>query len=65
MVWLALGEHHHQEWYMFINHAVAGRNTLTEVRIAAGHRKLAGTGIYLRVAVDDDGGIGDLFRVKP
>jgi site-specific recombinase XerC len=65
LIWLAPGDHHHHGRHTFVSHAVAGRNTLTEVRIAAGHRKLAGTGIYLRVAVDDDGGIGDLFRVKP
>jgi hypothetical protein len=43
---------------------LAGERTLAEVRTAAGHTNIAVTSIYLHIAVDDDGEVGDLFGAK-
>ena len=34
---------------------------LAEVKAAAGHASLLTTSVYLRVAVEDEGKVGDLF----
>jgi integrase len=54
----------HHGRHTFISHALAGRRTLAEVRIAARHTNLAVTSIYLHVAVEDDDGVGELFGAK-
>jgi integrase len=51
----------HHGRHTFISHALAGGRTLAEVRVAAGHTNLAVTSIYLHIAVEDDGGVGELF----
>jgi len=50
----------HDGRHTFVSHAVKHR-TLAEVRQAAGHSNVATTSIYLHVAVDDDGKVGNLF----
>lgn len=50
----------HDGRHTFVSHAIRHR-TLVEVRMAAGHRSVATTNIYLHLAVDDDGKIGNLF----
>ncbi len=47
--------------HSFVSHALAGGRSLAEVQRAAGHRSLATTAVYLHIAVDDDGTVGDLF----
>jgi alkanesulfonate monooxygenase SsuD/methylene tetrahydromethanopterin reductase-like flavin-dependent oxidoreductase (luciferase family) len=37
-----------------LDHALASRRSLAEVRKAAGHSKQITTSVYLHVAVDDD-----------
>jgi integrase/recombinase XerD len=54
----------HHGRHTFISHALSGKRTLAEVRGAAGHTNIAVTSIYLHVAVDDDGEIGDLFEAR-
>jgi integrase/recombinase XerD len=54
----------HHGRHTFISHALAGRRTLAEVRNAAGHASVAITSVYLHVAVDDDGDVGNLFRYE-
>ena len=54
----------HHGRHTFISHALAGGRTLAEVRAAAGHSNVAVTSVYLHVAVDDDGGVGTLFRFE-
>src|SRR4029079_10789033 len=51
----------HSGRHTFVSHALAGGRTLAEVRVAAGHSSLVTTSIYLHVAVDDDGVVGELF----
>jgi integrase len=51
----------HHARHSFISHALAGGRTLAEVRDAAGHTNVSVTSVYLHVAVDDDGKLGDLF----
>ncbi len=41
--------------------ALAGWRTLAEVLDAASHTTLLTTSVYLHVAVDDDGSLGNLF----
>ncbi len=50
----------HHGRHTFCSHAAKLR-TLAEVRDAAGHSNIATTSIYLHVATDDDGKIGNLF----
>jgi integrase/recombinase XerD len=52
----------HHGRHTFISHALAGGRTLAEVRNAAGHASGAITSVYLHVAVDDDGEVGNLFQ---
>ena len=54
----------HHGRHTFISHALAGGRTLAEVRNAAGHASVAITSVYLHVAVDDDGDVGNLFRYE-
>jgi integrase/recombinase XerD len=54
----------HHGRHTFISHALAGGRSLAEVRNAAGHANVAITSVYLHVAVDDDDGVGDLFRYQ-
>ena len=54
----------HHGRHTFISHALAGGRSLAEVRNAAGHANVAITSVYLHVAVDDDDGVGDLFRYE-
>jgi len=51
----------HHGRHTFISHALAGGRTLAEVRAAAGHASLLTTSVYLHVAVDDEGQLGNLF----
>jgi integrase len=51
----------HHGRHSFISHALRHR-TLAEVRDAAGHSNVATTSVYLHVAVEDDGKLGDIFR---
>ena len=51
----------HHGRHTFISHALAGGRTLAEVRDAAGHSCVSITSIYLHIAVDDEGKIGNLF----
>ena len=44
-----------------ISHALAGGRTLAEVKAAAGHASLLTTSVYLHIAVEDEGKVGDLF----
>ena len=53
----------HHGRYMFISHAQAGGKSLAEVRDAAGHANVSITSGYLHVAVDDEAGVGNLFRL--
>jgi hypothetical protein len=43
---------------------LAGGRTLAEVRAAAGHASLLTTSVYLHVAVEDEGQLGNLFRFE-
>jgi integrase len=54
----------HHGRHTFISHALAGGRTLAEVRAAAGHASLLTTSVYLHVAVDDDGELGNLFAAR-
>lgn len=47
--------------HTFISHALAGGRTLAEVRAAAGHSSIVTTSLYLHVAVEDEGKVGQLF----
>ncbi|MBX7166854.1 MAG: site-specific integrase [Pirellulales bacterium] len=47
--------------HTFISHALAGGRTLAEVRAAAGHSSIVTTSLYLHVAVEDEGDLGELF----
>src|SRR5262245_6012915 len=51
----------HHGRHMFISHALAGGRTLAEVRVAAGHSSLVTTSVYLHIAVEDDGRLGNLW----
>ena len=51
----------HHGRHTFISHALAGGRTLAEVRDSAGHSNVGITSLYLHVAVEDDGAVGDLF----
>jgi len=50
----------HHGRHTFISHALAGGRTLAEVKAAAGHASLLTTSVYLHVAVEDEGKVGDL-----
>ncbi len=52
----------HHGRHTFISHALAGGRSLAEVRDAAGHANVSITSGYLHVAVDDEGGVGNLFE---
>jgi integrase len=54
----------HHGRHTFVSHALAGGRSLAEVRAAAGHASLLTTSVYLHVALDDDGELGDLFGLK-
>jgi site-specific recombinase XerD len=54
----------HHGRHTFISHALAGGRTLAEVRDAAGHANVSITSGYLHVAVDDETGVGNLFRYR-
>jgi len=41
-----------------------GGRTLAEIRDAVGHSSVLVTSAYLHVAVEDDGAVGSLFRVR-
>ena len=45
----------HHGRHTFISHALA------EVRDAAGHSNISVTSVYLHIAVDEAGAVGDLF----
>lgn len=51
----------HRGRHTFVSHALAGGRRLAEVRDVAGHRSEAVTSVYLHIAVDDDGQVGQLF----
>ena len=51
----------HDGRHSFVSHALAGGRSLAEVQQAAGHASLATTSVYLHLAVDDDGTVGNLF----
>lgn len=53
----------HDGRHSFISHALAKGRTLAEVRDAAGHSNIATTSVYLHVAVDDNGTVGNMFDV--
>jgi site-specific recombinase XerD len=52
----------HHGRHTFISHALAGGRSLAEVRDAAGHFNVSIKSGYLHVAVDDEVGVGNLFR---
>ena len=52
----------HHGRHTFISHALAGGRSLAEVRDAAGHRNVSITSGYLHAVVDDEAGVGSLFR---
>jgi integrase len=52
----------HHRRHTFISHALAGSRSLAEVRDAAGHCNVSITSGYLHVAVDEEAGMGNLFR---
>jgi integrase len=54
----------HHGRHTFISHALAGGRTLAEVRDAAGHGNIDLTSGYLHVAVYDETGVGNLFRLS-
>lgn len=54
----------HSGRHTFISHALAGGRTLAEVRAAAGHVSIVTPSLYLHVAVEDDGAVGELFAVS-
>jgi integrase/recombinase XerD len=51
----------HHRRHTFVSHALAGGQTLAEVRDAAGHLNVSVTSAYLHIAVDDDEVLGALF----
>jgi hypothetical protein len=53
----------HHGRHTFISHALAGGRSLAEVRDAAGHANVSITSGYLHVVVEDEGAVGNLFRV--
>ena len=55
----------HDARHTFISHALKGGRTLAEVRDAAGHANVATTSVYLHVATEDDGQVGNLFQFAP
>jgi hypothetical protein len=55
----------HHGRHTFISHALAGGRTLAEVKAAAGHSSLMTMSVYLHVAVEDDGKVGNLFGLSP
>jgi integrase len=52
----------HHGRHTFISHSLAGGRSLAEVRDAAGHCNVSITSGYLHVAVDDQAGVGNVFR---
>jgi integrase len=54
----------HHGRHTFISHALAGGRSLAEVRDAAGHCNVSITSGYLHVAVDEEAGMGNLFRFE-
>lgn len=54
----------HHGRHTFVSHALAGGRSLAEVRDAAGHTTVLTTSVYLHVAVEEDGRLGDLFGVR-
>lgn len=52
----------HSGRHSFVSHALAGGRTLAEVRDAAGHANISTTSVYLHVASEDSGQVGDLFN---
>jgi integrase/recombinase XerD len=52
----------HTGRHSFASHALAAGRTLPEVQQALGHANIALTSIYLHVAVDDDGEVGQIFE---
>ena len=55
----------HDGRHSFISHALAAGRTLAEVQQAAGHASIATTSIYVHIAVDDDGAIGEIWSTTP
>ena len=55
----------HHGRHTFISHGLAGGRTLAEVRDAAGHSNVGITSLYLHVAVEADGAVGELFEFAP
>ncbi|MCK4342132.1 MAG: tyrosine-type recombinase/integrase [Phycisphaerae bacterium] len=53
----------HHGRHSAVSHWLAAGRTLAEVRDAAGHANVAITSVYLHVAVEDDGTVGDIFAV--
>ena len=53
----------HHGRHTAISHWLAADRTLAEVRDAAGHANVATTSVYLHVAVEDDGALGNIFTV--
>lgn len=51
----------HDGRHSFVSHALRAGRTLAEVKQAAGHSNIATTSVYLHVAVEDDGNVGNLF----
>jgi integrase len=54
----------HHGRHTFISHALAGGRTFAEVRDAVGHANVSITSGYLHVAVEDETGLGNLFRFE-
>ena len=54
----------HHGRHTFVGHTLPGEGTFVEARAAAGHTNVAVTSIYLHVAMDDDGEVGDLFESR-
>ena len=52
----------HHGRHSFVSHALAGGRSLAEVRAAAGHSNLTTTSVYLHIAIDDNGQVGNLFQ---
>jgi integrase len=55
----------HHGRHTYISHALAGGQTLAEVKAAAGHSNVAITSTYLHVVVDDvENTVGNLFGAR-
>jgi len=51
----------HDGRHSFASHSLAGGRTLAEVQAAMGHANISTTSVYLHVAVEDNGEVGNLF----